>query len=383
MCLYKNVFRGLVLGLVVFSCSPVFAEGRGTVVEQGAFVSEDATDSSQVVTNLDLGQTVEVLNVEGDFYKVALEGIEKAFVLDKFLSVYEAAGVVIGDDVVVRQQPTTDSNQVDILQYGSKVTVNGIVGDFYRINYNGDNFYVHSDFVIGDMIYSVQKIEAETVEDSEKSTFGTVISETGLNLRVEASSDADVLKVISKNSVVDILESNGEWTKVLARGQEGYVNTDFLVIQTGVRPEEPEEVVEEEVASAPSAANNSLADQIIAYGKQFLGTPYSWGGTNLKRGVDCSGFVYAVMKDHGVYLSRSSRDQIHNGTRVSKDNLQKGDLVFFDTTGPNNGAISHVGIYMGDGQFIHSSSGKQWGITISSLSEAYYIRTYVGACRVL
>jgi cell wall-associated NlpC family hydrolase len=73
----------------------------------------------------------------------------------------------------------------------------------------------------------------------------------------------------------------------------------------------------------------------------------------------------------------------NDGYRVKKADLQKGDLVFFDTSGSNNGAISHVGMYIGNGQFIHSSSGKKRGVTISSLGEAYYQRTYVTAARVL
>jgi cell wall-associated NlpC family hydrolase len=73
-----------------------------------------------------------------------------------------------------------------------------------------------------------------------------------------------------------------------------------------------------------------------------------------------------------------------NGVRVKKANLQKGDLLFFDTSGSNNGRISHVGIYIGNGQFIHSTSSKRtWGVSISSLSEAYYMRTYVTASRVI
>ena len=75
---------------------------------------------------------------------------------------------------------------------------------------------------------------------------------------------------------------------------------------------------------------------------------------------------------------------VRNGTQISKDQLQAGDLVFFDTTGVNDGGISHVGIYMDNGNFIHSSSSKRtWGVTISSLNEDYYIRTYVTAARVL
>ena len=114
-----------------------------------------------------------------------------------------------------------------------------------------------------------------------------------------------------------------------------------------------------------------------------MGTPYVYGGTNLNKGVDCSGFVYSVYKNFGVNLNRSSAGMASNGVYVEKSNLQPGDLVLFDTTGVNDGKISHVGIYIGNGQYIHSTSGKEYCVTISELNNDYGLRTYVTARRVL
>ena len=139
-----------------------------------------------------------------------------------------------------------------------------------------------------------------------------------------------------------------------------------------------------QAAATVKAANTSLAQEIVDFAKQYIGTSYQWGGTNLKSGVDCSGFVYSVMKNFGISLSRSSASMAaSNGSPVSKSDLQMGDLVFFDTSGANDGNISHVGIYIGNGKYIHSSSGAAWGVTISSLGDAYSARTYVTARRVL
>lgn len=110
---------------------------------------------------------------------------------------------------------------------------------------------------------------------------------------------------------------------------------------------------------------------------RFLGTPYSFGGTS-ERGIDCSGFVMRVFMLHGIKLPRTADVQFNVGAPVKKGEEQSGDLVFFETycAGP-----SHVGIYLGEGNFIHASSSR--GVTISSLADKYYRARYLGAKRVL
>lgn len=121
--------------------------------------------------------------------------------------------------------------------------------------------------------------------------------------------------------------------------------------------------------------NNAIVD--IA--KSFLGTRYVYGGTT-PRGFDCSGFTQYVYRIAGVNLPRTASDQSKVGVAVDKSNLMPGDLVFFQTV--TNG-ISHVGIYIGNGNFIHASSGSKHKVTITSLSSSYYINRYRGAVRIM
>lgn len=109
-----------------------------------------------------------------------------------------------------------------------------------------------------------------------------------------------------------------------------------------------------------------------------IGKPYVWGG-NGPNVFDCSGFTVYCYKSIGVTLPRVAEDQAKVGAAVAKANLQPGDLLFFNTNGVN---ISHVGMYVGNGEFIHASSGSGC-ITVSQLSNSYYTRTYVGARRIL
>lgn len=131
--------------------------------------------------------------------------------------------------------------------------------------------------------------------------------------------------------------------------------------------------------SSPSGtATSSKAKAIISTAKSFLGVPYVWGGQS-PSGFDCSGYIQYVFGKHGVTLPRTAAEQFNVGTSVSKSNLIPGDLVYFTTykEGP-----SHVGIFLGNGQFIHASSGKE-EVTISSLSSSYYTSRYIGAKRVI
>ena len=130
------------------------------------------------------------------------------------------------------------------------------------------------------------------------------------------------------------------------------------------------------LADRASASRALLNSKVVEYAKQFLGKPYVWGASSGKA-FDCSGFTVYIMKKFNVSLPRTASGQINSGTKVGKDDLQAGDLVFFTTykKGP-----SHVGIYIGGNKFIHASSGVD-KVTITDLDSSYYKRRYLGARR--
>ncbi len=122
----------------------------------------------------------------------------------------------------------------------------------------------------------------------------------------------------------------------------------------------------------------ALRQNIVKTAKRFIGTPYRWGGESAGRGFDCSGLTMTVYRLNGLDLPRNSRSQFRAGTPIPLDALQRGDLVFFSTNGPNR--VSHVGVYTGQGRFIHApGSGKR--IRTSSMANGYFSRRYMGARR--
>lgn len=190
------------------------------------------------------------------------------------------------------------------------------------------------------------------------------IKERAVNLRSYPDLQSQVVASVGETSL-RVVGKHGDWYKVDTPTREAWIYKDYIDV---TRPE-----------FVPYA--KVIGEEIIEYGMQFLGTPYVWGGSNLRKGVDCSGFTQEVFDYFDIQISRVSYMQANDGVTVPKTQLRCGDLVFFDTSGGNNGEISHVGIYMGNDQFIHSDSTR--GVSISNLTNPYYTRNYVKGVRLL
>lgn len=126
-----------------------------------------------------------------------------------------------------------------------------------------------------------------------------------------------------------------------------------------------------------------LADSILSHGLSLVGTRYRYGGSTVKSGFDCSGFIGFLFKEElGMQLPRSTREMIKiDAPLVDREELEPGDLLFFSTNG--RGRVSHAGIYLGDDQFIHSSSSRSGGVRVDSLESRYWNRTFIEAKRAL
>jgi cell wall-associated NlpC family hydrolase len=161
----------------------------------------------------------------------------------------------------------------------------------------------------------------------------------------------------------------------------GLLMGKFVDSITSVQSKLPDDISKVLGMSTPSKGSNGSVkgSQLIETAKTLTGVPYVFGGNSVTSGLDCSSFTQYVMKQNGISIPRTAAEQFATGTPVDKANLQVGDLVFFTTYKPG---ASHVGFYMGNGEFIHESSALGQ-VGISSLNEKYYTEHYIGARRYI
>lgn len=145
---------------------------------------------------------------------------------------------------------------------------------------------------------------------------------------------------------------------------QGLIDSFFIVI--------PESY---SISRTPKNSQGKVRNELVKTARRFIGIPYRWGGTDKAKGFDCSGLTMACYRLNGLNLPRVSRNQFKAGRWVAKNKLVEGDLVFFATNGGNR--VSHVGMYIGNGQFIHAPrTGKT--VRIEKLSNSFFTRTYMG-----
>lgn len=190
------------------------------------------------------------------------------------------------------------------------------------------------------------------------------IMKEGVDLLAYPSQYSQVIGQVSTDDLF-ILGSNQDWYRVRVHDQEGWLpKTDLKVNEESFIP-----------------YSRVLGEEVVAYGKLFIGTPYVWGGNDLISGVDCSGLTKQIFEGFAIHISRLSYTQVNDGQIIDKSELRPGDLVFFDTSGVNNGNISHVGIYAGNGMFLHADATH--GVMLSNLQSPYYTRNYVTSSRII
>ena len=198
--------------------------------------------------------------------------------------------------------------------------------------------------------------QAETpAEDAQP----LVVRVTASSLNIRSGPDTSYAKAgkLSAGRTVEVLEEVNGWYKI----DGGYISAEYTV------------------KVEPSAV--SKGQEIVDYAMQFVGYPYVYGGSTPK-GFDCSGFTKYVYAQFGYSLNRSAANQLDDGTSVSMSELQPGDLVLFKKAGTGSKRASHVGLYIGDGQFVHASTSKV-GVIVSHMTDAYYTSGFVGGRRII
>lgn len=300
----------------------------------------------------------------------------------------------LSQEVSVKLLPLINSREKSKMT--GNITVIEIINDWVKIENDTENGWLRKN-ILKDLLTNVETTEPEQSEEPKTETEATeetenskeevkeetttelnkvgYVSADGLRVRKEPTTDSEEIDSLSRNNKVNIIGQTGNWYKIDLDGKTGYVSAKYIS--------------DTKLAETTSRSGSTLKNQetvsttgaeIVEYAKQYLGYKYVSGGTTPSSGFDCSGFTQYVYNHFGINLSRTSSGQNKNGTAVEKSDLQLGDLVIFNNDA--NTAIGHVGIYVGDGNFIHASNPSD-GVKITTLTTGYYQKRYVGARRVI
>ena len=299
-------------------------------------------------------------------------------------------GFVDASGLRLRSSPSTSSETLDIAPDNECVVVMGVSGDWYHVIYDLQEGYMHRDY-----------LNVLTKENAELG-YGRVIA-TRVNIRSGPGTDYKVIDGASKGALCYIIGLNEGWYKIIFGDSIGYMRSDFLELteypyENRRSPNTPKFFRNgKSIGTAPSATAiggntpNSETDKtgndtgvngasvsgqaIVDKAAEYLGVPYAYGGAS-PSGFDCSGLVYYVLKHFGLSPARTPEALYSQGRSVNKADLQPGDIVFFVNTGGTS--ITHVGIYAGDGQFIHSPNSRST-VSYASLTSGYWAEHYYGA----
>lgn len=286
--------------------------------------------------------------------------------------------------VNVRTEPNTSSTIVGKIYHGAVAqileTTDGEDGEWFRIVSGNVEGYIKSEF----FLYGAAAEDA--IEDYV--TRYAVVEVDRLNVRKEADVESGRIGYVDRGEKVEILENLGEWMKVqYTESKTGYVAAQYVTVKEEFvyaktleeeaaelaakraleeRQSVPETAAAENttvIATPPSgdySTNSELRAEIVNYAMQFLGNRYVHGGSSLESGTDCSGFTSLIYAVFGYSVSRTPSGQLSSsGRSITYSEAQPGDIICYGSK-----KCTHVGLYIGDGQIIHSANSRK-GVIIS------------------
>ncbi len=362
-----------------------------TVETQSNDTNNETSNETNTVENNDVESTNNTIDDSKNNTNTDTETIQEENTYGKISKKTDVKIVpLINGSIVGNLQANTEVNIITNLNGWSYISTDSIAG------------WIRTD-VIGTQDNKENNDNTQTGADDNNSNFTEKTMYTNdsyVNIRKEPNTSSNIIMTVEQNTELKVIGEEEDWYKVETSEGEAYVLKELLsdtkkaVTNRGNvnRTNTTEEKTETENTIETKEENNSVkGTEIVNYAKKFLGVPYVYGGAS-PAGFDCSGFTMYVYNHFGISMKHGAQAQAKLGTKISTDkssknslinNLEKGDLVFF-LDYETMDEIGHCGIYIGDGNFIHASSGSGYCVKINSLLPGEYYNTrYCGARRII
>lgn len=428
------------IGLLIIAFTNKAQASTGKVSTETLNLRSEASTNSSIVELLNFGEEIEIISEEGNWYKIKHKDKE-GYVSKDYVTVEEPTTtsnneneqptesnqennssepnsdvtanttIKLDKDVTIKILPLINSNDLGTAKAGEEITLITTANNWMFVQTNEIAGWIVKDQTVGQTIQNVNnnndntqdesegdnsennvdnnsESNTENTEENEKNYAENVtkyVSASSVYMRAEPSTSSDIVTSLIKNTDVTVTGESGDWYKVKFNDFIGYIYKDLLsdnkIEETNRSNSNRPNATQVENVSEDSNVTSNIGNEIVEYAKQYLGCPYVYGGSG-SQSFDCSGFTMYVYKHFGYSLSHSATAQSKMGEYVAKENLQPGDLVFFLDYETMDG-IGHCGIYIGDGNFIHASSGSGYCVKISTLLSGSYYNRYATARRLI
>ena len=432
----KSIVLFAILGIVaLFFINMSFAANNAKINVETANLRETADAEGKILEQLSLNDEVELVEKSGEWYKVKAnditgyirqdlltvkeevtdnnttnnpiaenttattnaneENTEVTTTENNTENVQEEKNKFVSEDTKLKIVPAINATDIIEVKANQEVTIIETINNWVCIQAGNTKGWIRSEKLKVKAEQKVEEKQEETeTEQEEKNEAEVTVQETKIktqfiasetvNLRKEPNTSSEIVSKLSLNMAVDVYSEEGGWSKVKVSGKEGYISSSLLsdkkketsrAAETPRTSENTNTQTTETTSTTSSAPASQNGGSVVETAKSYIGSSYVYGASG-PSSFDCSGFTSYIYKQYGVSLNRTAAGQYSNGTAVSKDELQPGDLVMFGKSG-----INHVGIYIGGGQMVHAANPSR-GVTTDTIKSGYYYNNYVGARRV-
>lgn len=434
----KKVSVLAVAGLAIFGTTVFGTTGKVYNTSNGLVLRGEASKTGAALTTVPNDKEFEIVEDLGEWYKVKVDGKE-GYLFAEYVKVEENTPAeetptepedntptddikpnTIKNETKMYMLPLITSSNIGTIPANTELSIQKTLNNWAYVTYNNVNGWIrtynyNTENIVTPEVEQPEQEPAETpnvepdetvetnapAEDTNLSFTRGYINESSVNVRKEPTTNSEVVTTLILNTGVTITAQTDGWYKVTYGDYTGYIYKPLIsetpvITNRGNEIRQPETTTEEQT---PNVENNETSnttsngatveptlpsvstggDQIVSFAKQYLGYRYVYGGTTPGAGFDCSGFIYYVFNSCGYSVSRSLSAQASTGTAVSKSELQPGDVVFFNNT--SNGALGHVGIYIGNGNMIHAANSKR-GVVTDTINSGYYNTYYYSGRRI-